>query len=58
MKIKSSIMKASLLGSLLVVGCSTPKVNYVDPNANNTLTKNLKQNDLRLTEQEMANQVI
>ncbi|RTK96960.1 MAG: hypothetical protein EKK64_02630 [Neisseriaceae bacterium] len=58
MKIKSSIMKASLLGSLLVVGCSTPKVNYVDPNATNTLTTNFTQNDLRLTAQEMANQVI
>ncbi len=58
MKIKTNLMRISLLGSLLVVGCSTPKVSYVDPNATNTLTTNYTQNDLRLTAQEMSNKLI
>ena len=58
MKLKSSLIKISLLSSLLVVGCATPKVAYVDPNATNTLTTNFTQNDLRLTAQEMTNKLI
>lgn len=55
---KSKLMKLSLLGSLILVGCATPKVSYVDPNATNNLTTNFTQNDLRATAQDMSTQLI
>lgn len=48
----------TLLLSLLVVACSTPKVSYVDPNAVNSLTTNFNQNDLRQTAQDLVQQLI
>lgn len=58
MKLKSLAIRSSLLASLALIGCATPKVSYVDPNATNTLTTNFTQNDLRATAQEMAQQLI
>lgn len=55
---KKTIMKSVLLGSLVLVGCASPQVSYVDPNAVNTLTTNFTQNDLRVTAQDMAAQLI
>ena len=58
MKLKTILIRLSLLGSLILAGCATPKVSYVDPNATNTLTTNFTQNDLRATAQDMATQLI
>lgn len=54
MKIKNTIIKCTLLGSLVLAGCASPQVSYVDPNAVNTLTTNFTQNDLRATANDMA----
>lgn len=54
MKLKTTL----IIGSLILAGCATPKVSYVDPNATNTLTTNFTQNDLRATAQDMATQLI
>jgi hypothetical protein len=55
---KSKLFKASLLGTLVLVGCAGPQINYVDPNAVNNLTTNFTQNDLRSVAQDMATQLI
>lgn len=57
MKSKKTL-QLPLIGALFLVGCATPKVSYVDPNAVNTLTTNFTQNDLRATAQDMATQLI
>lgn len=55
---KKTIIKSALLGSLVLAGCASPQVSYVDPNATNTLTTNFTQNDLRATAGDMASQLI
>jgi uncharacterized protein (TIGR02722 family) len=57
MKIQLSKL-ACVLAGLTLVGCSSPKINYVDPNAVNNLTTNFTQNDLRLVAQDMSTQLI
>lgn len=58
MKIKNTIIRSTLLGSLILAGCASPQVSYVDPNAVNTLTTNFTQNDLRATAADMASALI
>lgn len=58
MKIKNIIIRSTLLGSLILAGCASPQVSYVDPNAVNTLTTNFTQNDLRATAADMASALI
>jgi uncharacterized protein (TIGR02722 family) len=55
MKIKHRLISLSIL---LLSSCSTPTINYVDPNAVNNLTTNFNHNDLRMVAREMTAQLI
>lgn len=55
---KKTLIKLSLLGSLALVGCATPKVSYVDPNAVTTINTNFSQQDLDRVAQNMATNLI
>lgn len=56
MKIKS--LTLALAASITLVGCSSPTISYVDPNAANNLTTNFTQNDLRAVAQDMSTALI
>lgn len=57
MKTIVSILTAAV-ASLLLAGCSSPTISYVDPNASNNLTTNFTQNDLRAVAQDMSTALI
>lgn len=47
-----------LAASVALTSCSSPSINYVDPNATNNLTTNFTQNDLRAVAQDMSTDLI
>jgi uncharacterized protein (TIGR02722 family) len=56
---KPTLSKITLgLAALSLLGCSSPQISYVDPNAVNNLTTNFTQNDLRTVAQDMSTQLI
>ncbi len=56
----SIYLKSTLLLStvILLAGCASPQISYVDPNAVNNLTTNFSQNDLRSVAQDMSASLI
>jgi uncharacterized protein (TIGR02722 family) len=56
---KPSLSKTTFyLSTLFLIGCASPQISYVDPNAVNNLTTNFTQNDLRTVAQDMSAQLI
>lgn len=58
MKIFNKSLLLPMAGALMVTACASPKVSYVDSNSVNDLSTNFNQNDLRVTAQNMVNQLI
>lgn len=57
MKLKL-LTAAVISASALLASCSSPSINYVDPNGVNNLTTNFTQNDLRTVAQDMSQDLI
>ena len=55
---KKLLLNLSLLSGILLTGCASPNISYVDPNSVNNLTTNFSQNDLRAVAQDMSTQLI
>lgn len=56
--VKLAPQLAILTAAMMLAGCSSPTISYVDPNAVNNLTTNFTQNDLRTVAQDMSTLLI